>query len=596
MNKATVTGQPSDGDCIEDRIVSRIYGVALDPLSYGDLLDDWEELIAPVRQGTGREGPLRLPRADLGLHFRRLADFLDHAERDDRPRPEDEALAPYRRVAAFCVTRILQTSAANDVAREIYGLDRGVALAGLPMVAEDLQELRERILELFSAATDESRLLRLHVGERGAPDETRAILFRLRRVTPDIGEPFVLVVTSHLRWPAGLSEALARSFGLTASEIEVLRGLTQSQSPREIADRRERSVETVRAQIKSLLQKTETRSQGDLVRLALSAMDVADPISETPATVPRTRWSGGGATLKRLPFRTLRRPDGRQVDYLLLGCPQGKPVVYLGSFLNLLRWPAAAEAEAGRRGLKIISVIRPGYMGSTPLPVDAPRLETVAADIAAIADAEGARRFPIVVLGQDANYASTLNGLFPGRITGVVGCAATLPVDYANDFEGMGRWHRFIYSSARYTPNLLPFMIRAALAMARRTDEGDFLRTVLAESPCDQALMRETEVLEAILAGTEEILKCPATPRALADEFRFRCQRGSDRLMQNLRGNFPVHMLHGAEDLHSRPETVAQRARDYPWVRFEQLEGAGSLVLFRHWDRVLDLVTVLTKK
>lgn len=594
MNKAP-TSQASTGERVEDRIVSRIYDVALDPLSYGDLLDDWEELIAPVRRRADRSEPINLPRPDLGLHFRRLADLLDQTERGETKRPEESELKPFRRVAAFCITRDLQITACNDAARDLYGLGVGAGMARMPMAAEDLEALGARVRELFKTVSGDTRLLRLHVaGEDGR--SARPILFRLRRITCADCPPFVLVVTSHLRWPAGLSDALAASFGLTASETEVLRALTQSQSPKEIAEGRQRSVETVRAQIKSLQQKTETRSQGELVRLALSAMDVADPVAEAPGAQAPTVWSGGGPTLKPQRYRSLRRPDGRQVDYLVFGAAQGRSVIHMGSFLNLLRWPAVAEAEAERRGLRIIVPVRPGYLNSTPLPADQPRLDAVAHDVAAIAEAEGAERFPMIVLGQDASYAAAFNLLHPGRLRGVIGCAATLPVDDADCFDRMGKWHRFIYTSARFTPQLLPFMIRAGVAMARRTGDGDFLRTVTAESPSDQALLKDPAMLEAIMAGTEPLLQFRTTPDAIAAEFRLRSQRAGDRLLQGLQGNFPVWMLHGPDDLHTPPATLAERERQCPWVRFVRLEDGGVLLFYRHWARVLDLLTELTKK
>lgn len=593
MNKAPGS-RASTGERVEDRIVSRIYDVALDPLSYGDLLDDWEELIAPVRRMADRAGPSALPRPDLGLHFRRLAQLLDRTETAPPQPPEEAELAPYRRVAAFCVGRDLRIIACNDAARGAYGVARGSALARLPMAAEDREALAARLRELFGAPADDTRLLRLHVAEAdGAP--ARPILFRLRRIAGTGGPPFVLIVTSHLRWPDGLSEALAASFGLTQSETEVLRALAQSQSPREIAAARSRSVETVRAQIKSLQQKTETRSQGDLVRLALSAMDVAGPVADPSGGQAAAAWSGGGATLAPRRYRHLRRPDGRRVEYLVLGAPKGRPVFHLGSFLNLLRWPAAAEAEAEARGLRIIAPVRPGFLNSTPLPADRPRLDAVADDIAAIAAAEAADRFPMVVLGQDAHYAAAFNLLHPGRLTGVIGCAATLPVEGAEAYDRMGRWHRFIYTSARFTPQLLPFMIRAGVAMARRTADGDFLRTVTAESPSDQALLSRPEVLEAIMAGTEPLLSFPATPDAVAAEFRLRSQRAGDRLLRGLQGAFPIWMLHGPDDLHTPPATVDERERQCPWVRFLRLEDGGVLLFYRHWPRVLDLLTEVTK-
>ncbi|WP_375691388.1 helix-turn-helix transcriptional regulator [Pseudooceanicola sp. LIPI14-2-Ac024] len=337
-------------------------------MNFGDLLDDWDALLAPERQKAHSTGRMRLPRPDLGMHFRRLAELLDRTQTQPMLQVEHAALAPYRRVAAFCVSDRLALMAVNDIAREVYDLSPGEPLARLPMASEDIETLTRNLRELVTAPPGDTRLLKLHSHDTADGTAQRSVLLRLRGDRLPDGRAFVVVVTSHLRWPEGLSETLERSYGLTASETEVLRGLTQSQSLREIADRRGRSIETVRAQIKSLQQKTELRSQGELVRLALSAMDVATSAAAGAAAPRGRRWSGGGATLRRQPYRVLRRPDGRKVEYLVLGDPAGRPVLYLNSFMCLSRWPAAAEAEAARRGLRIVVPNRAGYGGSCPCP------------------------------------------------------------------------------------------------------------------------------------------------------------------------------------------------------------------------------------
>ena len=62
---------------------------------------------------------------------------------------------------------------------------------------------------------------------------------------------------------------LARRFGLTGAEAGVLHELSSGASAKEIAQRRQVQVSTVRTQIRGLLEKTGSRRQADLVRLLL---------------------------------------------------------------------------------------------------------------------------------------------------------------------------------------------------------------------------------------------------------------------------------------------------------------------------------------
>lgn len=65
-------------------------------------------------------------------------------------------------------------------------------------------------------------------------------------------------------WKGALSGSM---FDLTPAEVQIALALTQGQSVKDIATQRRTAVYTVRSQVKSLFEKTETRRQADLVRL-----------------------------------------------------------------------------------------------------------------------------------------------------------------------------------------------------------------------------------------------------------------------------------------------------------------------------------------
>ncbi|OWU83952.1 hypothetical protein ATO6_16225 [Oceanicola sp. 22II-s10i] len=590
MTRVTQDSAMANQDRLGDEVVNRIYDVALDPAKFDDLLDPWEDLIGPHRRNAKKIGPLALQGPNFGHHFKRLADILDRTQPAGQIRAQSAELAGYRRVAALCINGALKISELNDAAADLFGIVRGDPMTQLPLLPEDHETLADALRRHLTSTKHPTSLLRLTVRESAGQAELHPMLVRLRRVESAGGSPFVVMVTSEIRWPDGLNEILTRSFGLTSSEIEVLQGLTRSLAPRDIAERRERSVETVRAQIKSLLLKTETRSQGDLVRFALSAMDVADP-AQADHTAAR-RWSGGrGNGLAARAFKSIRRPDDRRVDYLLLGDPRGRPVMYLPGFLGLARLPTAAEAEAARRGMRIIVPVRPGYGGSGPLPAAADRLSAHADDIAAIADQEGAGQFPVIVIQDDLAYAAALAAAHPGRATAIFGFGASVPVDRAHQFDRMLRWHRFLYSSVQFTPSLVPFLVRTGFVMVQRIGKLGFLLKVLNKAGADEALLKDPAVLEALEVGSEITLSGRfAATEATTAEFRTMHEIDLPALLTGLRDRLPVTLLHGPDDPRAPPETLAELARIYPWVNFRRLESGGALLLFQHWQVALDLV------
>ena len=70
----------------------------------------------------------------------------------------------------------------------------------------------------------------------------------------------------------GLVTTLAAAFGLTGAEARVLSALLEGLSLSETASRFQISVNTVRWHLKRLFEKTSTKRQSDLIRLASSAI------------------------------------------------------------------------------------------------------------------------------------------------------------------------------------------------------------------------------------------------------------------------------------------------------------------------------------
>jgi DNA-binding CsgD family transcriptional regulator len=76
-----------------------------------------------------------------------------------------------------------------------------------------------------------------------------------------------VIITDSEDQPRASADTLNALYGLTPAETTIANGLLSGLSPQEIADQRRVSIGTVRDQLKSLLSKTGTRRQSDLVRI-----------------------------------------------------------------------------------------------------------------------------------------------------------------------------------------------------------------------------------------------------------------------------------------------------------------------------------------
>ena len=123
--------------------------------------------------------------------------------------------------------------------------------------------------------------------------------------------------------------------------------------------------------------------------------------------------------------RRMAMPDGRSIEVLIAGPPDGLPLVlHEGTPVGLVLYPPTVQA-AGERGLRTILTARPGYEASTPRP--GRRVVDVAADIAAVLDELGADTF--VTLGWSGGGPHTLAcaAVLPGRCLAAASIAGVAP-------------------------------------------------------------------------------------------------------------------------------------------------------------------------
>ena len=558
-------------------IIDRLYDVALEPSRYEALLDSWERRMGPHR-GAGVDGAQGYSDTELETHFRRADAFLDRV--DGPADPRDALLAEFPNSAAFTVEADLRIGRANDLAVRALGIAPGARCEELDRPDDvDGSDLHRAIGAGFASGGPTTMMLRLPA------EDDRTLLLQVRMVRG--ADPFALVVSSELGWPAALDRTLQEAFGLSAAEIDVVKGLVTSRSVREIAAERKRSVETIRTQIKAILQKTETRGQAELVRVCLSLMDIVSVTEDAHRASSAAAPASTGVLEPRHPI-VLTRPDGRRSDHLVLGDPNGRAVLYFPVDYGLVRWTAEAEAEAERRGLRVIVPIRAGYGHSTGLPAGTDPTEHAVGDAIAALDHHGAGAAPIISFGTDSYFAHALASRHPGRVSALILAGGGLPFLNAAQYERMHKWHRFIIANARYAPRMLPFMVKAGFSLARRIGKVGFLRAVHGDCPGDLELFDRPDVREAMITGSEVSLSADHSAHvAFANECVAQQRDWSD--MVRAASDVPTVFFSGRQDPMAPPATLEEWREAFPSIDFRSCPEAGGLVFFSRWREIVEL-------
>lgn len=393
------------------------------------------------------------------------------------------------------------------------------------------------------------------------------------------------MVSTELVWPDGFEATVQEAFGLTQAEVEIVRGVALGLPLRDIAEGRGRSLETVRTQVRSVLAKTETHSQAELVRVVLGLMDVAlAPFGGEAGPVAK-------GTLEQRPWRELRGADGRRLTWIEFGEPKGAPVLYMHLDFGLIRWPAAAERAALARGLRVIVPVRAGYGRTEPLAKGADHLAGIVRDYAAVLDHLGVKDAIALPLGADLRFALTLANTRPDLVRGIVGAACQLPIRTPAQYERMDKWQRFILANARYAPKVLPFLVQAGFSLARRLGKEAFFRQVNGGSAADMATFAKPEVKAAMLEGSDV---CLAKKWSAHAAFTAECIGSEKDWSAAVRAvSVPVLLLQGDQDPQAPVATIKELAADYPALQVQFLPETGQLLFFAEWPRVLAEVEAL---
>jgi len=217
-------------------------------------------------------------------------------------------------------------------------------------------------------------------------------------------------------------------------------------------------------------------------------------------------------------------------------------------------------------------------------------------DTMQILDAEKVENCPIITLGSDSFYGVQLARLYPERINALVACAGVLPMTRKEQFERMEKWHRFILAGAKYTPHLLPFMVKAGFLLARKIGKRGFLHAVYGNSPADVATFEDPEIFEALVTGSEVALSETHSAHDAFARMLLGRQNGDwSADVDEIKGKLPVVFLNGMDDPQVPPGTLKDFKEDHDWIDFRTYDDSGQLLFFLHWRDVLDILGQFSK-
>jgi pimeloyl-ACP methyl ester carboxylesterase/DNA-binding CsgD family transcriptional regulator len=547
-------------------LVERLLDASVSPERLAELIDVWDAQIAAADPAR----PVNLGSA-FAHQVAAVFQVIEQLQAAELQRVND--LLSEIHTAAMVLSDNGRVIAANRAAHLTFGLERDGVIGSLPLDPIELQEFSDLVAAVAAAAGSREAVLRLQ------PEGLdRVLIVHLKPFLAGNGKAQVLAITSERPWPDKISEFLARVFALTPAEIEVMRLLTVGGTVAAIARSTDRSAGTVRSQLHAILEKTGTRTQAELLRLSLLLLE------SVPFETGVRRLSSPPEEHQRF----VRMTDGRRIEMLTFGDPGGRPVIWMQSTYGFYRLPRAAEADMRRRRLRVLVPFRAGYCGSDPPPKGCDNFEVAVGDMRSIMAQLRIASAPVVAPGDDIRIALMLAQAEPRRVCHIFGIGSGFPILDDTQYRRLIPPARFVRALARYSPKILPFMVRSTVVTIARYGVERYLRSVFARIPADARAFAEPEVGGAFVEGVEHLF---------FRENRWMAAFCAELVLFNRdwppglgQVACPVTLIHGEHDANAPFETALEYCARYPSWRYIGYPDEGELVAHVRSTDVLDLI------
>ncbi len=202
---------------------------------------------------------------------------------------------------------------------------------------------------------------------------------------------------------------------------------------------------------------------------------------------------------------TLKLTDGRKLCWSHYGDPLGSPVLYFHGWPGSRLEARLMDPLAQSRGIRLISVDRPGMGGSDfharRKIIDWP------ADVEQLVNSLKLSRFGVLGVSGGCPYALACAWALPQRLTTVAIMAGMGPPDDRRVLTAMSYWNRLGMAGARYVPRIARGTF-AGLASFVCCAPNLFLKLFIASVPKhDRKLLRRSEFRVTYEASLEAIFR-----------------------------------------------------------------------------------------
>ena len=567
----TMTGNktpPTDLD-----VVDAIYSAALNPLSYRQFAEIWQErVINTLLQNKIAAQEEQVTPHDLARHFKRALEIF-----------ETSKLAGQQSIRSFLDARSYAAAitrldgsllAANSIFENLFGFE----------VGQSVFNFVEQLKPTGSAGAPEKQAS-AQVKLSNQPIAVQCLLSdgssTILIIEPLSGHGFsdgrneqvLLLKSCRAEWTGSGAKLIQKSFGLTNAELEITKELYRGLLSSDIAIERNRSKGTVRKQVKTILGKTSTSNQSELIGMITGILHVVDTSPNQQPVVRTKQWKG--ALFQRT--KILELGGNRSIQYSHYGHKNGRPVFFVHGHTSSAEPPpflvqAIADAE-----LQVIAPCKPGVEQSTPAQGELDQDQLIHDWICVLDDLD-IDRIPIAGHCMSGIYAVNAGASRSDRFSAVALMDTGPPLIREEQFKQMPPSSRGIFWAAKDSPDLVYAPFAFAAEAFSSSDEGErlFMTSQFAESPRDSKLLETPEIYALARKSMADFVKLP---KRSVDEL---CWWVSDwtASLTTAASQIPVLFVHSEEHEWLPYQDIINLSRQTPNTTYSILKNTAQLFVY----------------
>ncbi|PHS27419.1 MAG: hypothetical protein COA84_04405 [Robiginitomaculum sp.] len=423
----------------------------------------------------------------LESHISRLEDFIER-------RADDEKLGlTIGHHAQMIIAANGRVLTSNDRAKDLFKGVTDVFVDNLPLSHDSVTALREITREIAAGVQALERVIYLQV----ETDPPQSAFGYCRAIPIGDDKTGLHISLSYFDWSPAIFTSLQSALGLSDSEGRVLQGILVGQSHKEIALKRNRSVDTIKTQAKAILRKARCAKMNELVHLCTS---IAYVIGLSDKALPAAMITEAWIT-PRQGLHTLSFEDGRTMAYYEYGDPKGHPVLFMHGFFQGPFFLDEMKRDFMKNGLRVIAPSRP-YFGYTSAPPASTSFDATACD-----DADRLVRhlglgdnILIAAHHAGANHAFRLAKLIENQVQGMVMIGAGIPLT-SEHIRFMTKQAKMLSVASRHAPSVVKLIATMGMKTYRKKGMKAFLEDHYAPSEIDHVCTHNPTMQPRICEG-----------------------------------------------------------------------------------------------